>query len=312
MRIVALAGGVGGAKLAAGLAQVLPAQELTVIVNTGDDFDLLGLRICPDLDTVCYTLAGMANPDTGWGLKDETWHVIESVKKLGGPAWFALGDHDLGTHLERNRRLSSGVPLSTITHEFCFQWGVKPNVLPMTDDRVATQVLVAAGEVLPFQEYFVHQRCEPEVRGFRFEGVETCRPAPGVLDALALADLVIFCPSNPWVSISPILAVPGIQEAIQSHPTIAVSPIIGGKAVKGPAAKMYAELGIVPSAKAVASQYREFLTGFVMDEVDRDQVDEISGWGIILLVTNTLMSTADDRQRLAREMVRFGEALIRR
>jgi LPPG:FO 2-phospho-L-lactate transferase len=254
----------------------------------------------------------MANPDTGWGLKDETWHALENIKKLGGPAWFALGDHDLGTHLERSRNLSSGVPLSAITREFCIQWGVKPSVLPMTDDRVATQVLTVSGDVLPFQEYFVHQRCEPEVRGFRFEGIETCRPAPGVLEALALADLVIICPSNPWVSISPILAVPGIKEAIQRHASIAISPIIGGKAVKGPAGKMYAELGIVPSAKAVASQYRELLTGFVMDEVDCDQADEISSWGIILLVTNTLMSTVDDRQRLAREMIRFGEALIRR
>ena len=312
MKIVALAGGVGGAKLAAGLAQVLPAQDLTVIVNTGDDFVHLGLRICPDLDTVCYTLAGMANPDTGWGLNNETWHALNNIEKLGGPTWFALGDQDLGTHLERTRRLNSGFPLSAITREFCLRWGVKPTVLPMSDDRVATQVRTASREMLSFQEYFVHQRCEPEVAGFRFEGIETCRPAPGVLEALAGASLVILCPSNPWVSIGPILAVPGIKKEIQRHPTIAVSPIIGGKAVKGPAAKMYAELGIVPSAKAVAIQYRDLLTAFVLDELDRDQVDEISSWGIILLVANTLMSTSEDRKRLAFEIVRFSEVLTRR
>jgi LPPG:FO 2-phospho-L-lactate transferase len=312
MKIVALAGGVGGAKLVAGLAQVLSAEDLTVIVNTGDDFDHLGLRICPDLDTVCYTLAGLANPETGWGLKDETWNALESLKKLGGPAWFGLGDHDLGTHLERSRRLNTGFPLSTITREFCRQWGVNPTVLPMTDDKVATRVHTAAGDVLAFQEYFVHQHCEPEVKGFRFEGVETCHPAPGVLESLEGTDLVILCPSNPWVSIGPILAVPGIKEEIQRHPTIAVSPIIGGKAVKGPAAKMYTELGFIPSAKAVASQFRELLTGFVIDRIDRDQVDEISGWGIILHVTDTLMFTTVDRQRLALEIVRFGEALTRR
>jgi LPPG:FO 2-phospho-L-lactate transferase len=312
MKIVALAGGVGGAKLAAGLAQAIPAENLTVIVNTGDDFDHLGLRICPDLDTVCYTLAGMANPDTGWGLSGESWHALESIEKLGGPTWFALGDHDLGTHLERTRRLNSGDSLSAITRKFCQKWGVKPAVLPMTDDPVATRVQAATGEMLPFQEYFVHQRCEPEVRGFKFEGIETCRPAPGVLDAMTQADLVILCPSNPWVSIGPILAVPGMKEAVRKHLTIAVSPIIGGKAVKGPAAKMYAELGITPSAKAVASQYREFLAGFVLDEVDRDQVDEVSGWGIILHVANILMSTTGDRRRLAIDVLKFGEALTRR
>ena len=312
MKIVALAGGVGGAKLASGLAQVLAAEDLTVIVNTGDDFDHLGLRICPDLDTVCYTLAGMANPDTGWGLKGETWHALESLKMLGGPSWFAVGDRDLGTHLERSRRLDDCITLSTITRDFCAQWGVKTTVLPMTDDRVATHVCTATGEVLSFQEYFVHQRCEPEVKGFLFDGIDSCHPAPGVMDALASADLVVFCPSNPWVSIGPILAIPGIKAEIQKHATIAVSPIIGGKAVKGPAAKMYTELGITPSAKAVANQYRDILTGFVMDSVDRDQADEISGWGIILQVTDTLMSTDNDRQRLALEVIKLGKALTRR
>jgi LPPG:FO 2-phospho-L-lactate transferase len=312
MKIVALAGGVGGAKLAAGLTLVLAAEDLTVIVNTGDDFDHLGLRICPDLDTVCYTLAGMANPDTGWGLKDETWHALETIKMLGGPDWFALGDRDLGTHLERSRKLSSGIQLSAITREFCLHWGVVPAVIPMTDDPVATQVCTSAGDVLAFQEYFVHQHCQPEVKGFRFDGIETCHPAPGVLESLEHSDLVIFCPSNPWVSIGPILAVPGIKAEIQKHPTIAVSPIIGGKAVKGPAAKMYTELGIAPSAKAVAKQYQELLTGYVIDSVDRDQVEEISEWGIILLVTDTLMSTTNDRQRLGHEVVRFGETLTRR
>jgi LPPG:FO 2-phospho-L-lactate transferase len=304
MKVTALAGGVGGAKLADGLARVLPVDDLTVIVNTGDDFEHLGLAICPDLDTVCYTLAGMANLETGWGQAGETWSVLAAVSRLGGPDWFRLGDRDLGTHLERTRRLRLGEPLSQVTREFCQAWGVPVRVLPMTDQNVMTYVSTEAGE-LPFQEYFVHQHCEPVITGFRFDNIASAVPAPEVLEALDSADVVIFCPSNPWVSIGPILAVPGIKAILASRPVVAVSPIIGGQAVKGPAAKMYHELGITPSALAVASQYRDLLSGFVLDNVDRLQGEEISGWGIISYVTDTLMSTVEDRRRLAEQILEF-------
>src|SRR5512142_2552416 len=204
--IVAFAGGVGGAKLADGLARCLPPENLTVIVNTGDDFEHWGLKICPDLDTVCYTLAGLANPETGWGRVQETWNAIENAVKLGGPDWFNLGDRDLGTHLERTRRLQEGQRLSQITKEFCKAWGVEHTVLPMSDQPVKTIVETEAGD-LAFQEYFVHRRCEPRVKGFRFEGVEEAEPAPGAREALQAADAILICPSNPWVSIDPILHV---------------------------------------------------------------------------------------------------------
>ena len=206
MKIVALAGGVGGAKLAHGLAQILPPEDLTVIVNTGDDFEHYGLYISPDLDTVCYTLAGLANPKTGWGRKNETWQAIENAKVLGGPDWFNLGDQDLGTHLERTRRMKAGQTLSQITRDFCKAWGIGPTVLPMSDQPVRTIVETDEGE-LAFQEYFVHRRCEPKVKGFRFEGIDTAEAAPGALEAIEAADAVVICPSNPWVSIDPILAV---------------------------------------------------------------------------------------------------------
>ena len=312
MKIVALAGGVGGAKLASGLARIIPTHELSVIVNTGDDFDHFGLRICPDLDTVCYTLAGLQNPETGWGVAGESWNSMKSVERFGGPTWFKLGDQDLGTHLERTRRIASGEPLSRITANFCHALGISARVFPMTDDRVATWVVSENDGELPFQVYFVQRQCEPKVKGFRFDGIQTCRPAPGVLEAISSADLVIICPSNPWVSIDPILAVPGIKDAVKKCLVIAVSPIIGGKTVKGPAAKMYAELGIHPSALAVAQHYRDLLSGFVIDEFDRNLANEFSGWGIILLVTKTLMVTAEDRAFLANEVVNFGKTFLRR
>ncbi|MFZ5877947.1 MAG: 2-phospho-L-lactate transferase [Chloroflexota bacterium] len=302
MKIAALAGGVGGAKLAHGLAQILPPQDLTVIVNTGDDFEHLGLSISPDLDTVCYTLAGLANFETGWGRADESWNAITNVKKLGGPDWFNLGDRDLGTHLERTRRLKLGQPLSQITQDFCQSWGVGPTVLPMSDGAVRTIVSTDEGD-LPFQEYFVHRRCAPKVRGFRFEGIETAEPAPGVVEALQAADAILLCPSNPWVSIDPILQVIQLQSTIlHPPPIIAVSPIIGGQAVKGPAAKMYAELGIQPSALAVAHHYQNLLRGFVLDTVDAELQEKIP---IPTLVTNTLMKDLTDRATLAQAVLHF-------
>lgn len=309
MRVAALAGGVGGAKLVDGLAQCLSPEELTIIVNTGDDFDHLRLRICPDLDTVCYTLAGIANRETGWGRRDESWNVLESVSELGGPSWFRLGDRDLGTHLERTRRLNEGESLSEITSDFCRAWGIEFTVLPMTDDDVSTWVYTEDGEIT-FQEYFVHRQCQPRVTGFRFENAEHAHPAPGVIESLQNADLVIICPSNPWVSIDPILAIPGVRSCMDSLPVVAVSPIIGGKAVKGPAAKMFAELGIEPSTLSVFHHYGKMLGGFVLDIIDVDQVESIQTHGIQTLVTNTLMKTTGDRQRLAKEVLEFSENLI--
>ena len=300
MKIVALAGGVGGAKLAHGLAQILAPQDLTVIVNTGDDFEHYGLFICPDLDTVCYTLAGLANPETGWGRRNETWNVIENAAQLGGPAWFRLGDQDLGTHLERTRRLREGQTLSQITRDFCRAWGIEHTILPMSDQPVRTIVETAEGD-LTFQEYFVHRRCEPRVTGFRFEGVERAQPAPGVREAIESADTILICPSNPWVSIDPILSViDSIGKTV-----VAVSPIIGGQTVKGPAAKMYRELGIEPSALAVARHYRDLATGFVLDGVDKELEGEIRNLSMGTLVTNTLMESHDDRKKLAGHILEF-------
>lgn len=309
MKVLALAGGVGGAKLVDGLAQNLPAGDLSVVVNTGDDFEHLGLWVCPDLDTVCYTLAGLANPDTGWGRSYETWNALETWVTLGGPDWFRLGDRDLGLHLERTRRLHAGESLQKITAHFCAASGIKHLVLPMSDDPIPTRVLTAEGE-LPFQEYFVKLRCKPIVQGFRFEGVARSRPAPGVLEAVGSADLVVMCPSNPWVSIDPILAVPGIKPALAEKPILAVSPIIGGETVKGPAAKMYAELGIEPSASAVAGHYVGLLDGFVLDRVDTEQEESIQANGVKTLATDTWMRVQVDRRRLAREVLEFGQRLL--
>jgi len=310
MKIVALAGGVGGAKLAHGLAQILPPEDLTVIVNTGDDFEHYELYICPDLDTVCYTLAGLANPETGWGRVNETWNVIESASKLGGPEWFRLGDQDLGTHLERTRRLKEGQALSQITKDFCRAWGIEQTILPMADGPVRTMVETEAGD-LAFQEYFVHRRCEPRVRGFRFEGVERAEPAPGAREAIQSADAVVICPSNPWVSIDPILQVlaPLLSGEGSGVRVVAVSPIIGGQTVKGPAAKMYRELGIEPSALAVANHYRGLVTGFVLDKIDEQLKGEI-GINMRTMTTNILMKDLHDRSRLAGEVLHFIEAVL--
>jgi LPPG:FO 2-phospho-L-lactate transferase len=309
MKVVALAGGVGGAKLADGLADCLSPQDLTVIVNVGDDFEHLDLKICPDLDTVCYTLAGIANPATGWGRQDESWNALDSLVKLGGPSWFRIGDRDLGTHLERTRRLRGGDRLSQITVDFCNAWGVRLTVLPATDDLVQTWVYTDVGE-LPFQEYFVHRQCQPKVTGFRFENVEQATPAPGVLESIHNSDLVIFCPSNPWVSIDPIIAVPGIRGAMVGKHVVAVSPIIGGLAIKGPAAKMYAELGIEPSALSVAQHYHPLLSGFVFDNIDIDQAGALTDMGVKIFITDTIMKYSADRTRLAKEVLKFGEKLL--
>lgn len=306
MKVVALAGGVGGAKLAHGLAQVLRSEDLTVIVNTGDDFEHFGLYICPDLDTVCYTLAGIANPETGWGRADETWNAIENISKLGGSDWFKLGDRDLATHLERTRRLKEGYSLSQITRDFCKAWGIDHTVLPMSDSPVRTFVETDQGE-LAFQEYFVQRRCEPRVTGFWFDGVNEAEPVRGAREAIESADAMIICPSNPWVSIDPILQVisPLLQGERFGARLVAVSPIIGGQAIKGPAAKMYRELGIEPSALAVANHYRRLATDFVLDKIDEQLNESVKGLSMRTYVTNTLMKSHEDRKRLAADLLNF-------
>lgn len=305
MKVVALAGGVGGAKLADGLAQTLSSADLTVIVNTGDDFEYVGLHISPDLDTVCYTLAGLANPETGWGRVNETWNAFESLQTLGGQDWFRLGDKDMATHLERTQRLKAGEPLSKITADFCKAWGIGPKIFPMSDDSIPTIVMTDQGD-LAFQDYFVARRCEPKVTGFIFEGVLQSKPAFGVIESIEQAELVVICPSNPWVSIDPILAVPGVREAISKKKVVAVSPIIGGKAVKGPAAKMYAELEITPSAKAVAHHYGNLLAGFVLDTIDQALSVDISP---PTLNADTIMKSSQDRKCLAQEVLAFAKNL---
>ena len=305
MKIVALAGGGGGAKLAGGLAQVLPPDDLTVVVNTGDDFAHLGLHISPDLDTVCYTLAGLSDPDTGWGQAGDTFHALENIRILGGPYWFRIGDKDIATHLERTLRLGEGQSLGQTTRDFCYAWGVRHSVLPMSDDPVRTFIDTVEFGELPFQEYFVHRRCEPKVKSFRYSGVQSASATPGVLEAIEAAGVIIIGPSNPWVSIDPILSVPGILIALTDKCVVAVSPIIGGKTVKGPAAKMYSELGIQPSALAIAKHYESMLAGFILDRVDASFEDAIQQMGITPYSTNTIMTTLDDRRRLAQDVLDF-------
>src|SRR5471032_1819075 len=276
--VVALSGGVGGAKLALGLSRILPANELLVVANTGDDFEHLGLSISPDIDTLTYVLAGIDNPKTGWGRRDETWSFMETIGSLGGESWFRLGDRDLATHVERTRRLGCGETLSQVTADFCRRLGIAARVLPMTDDRVRTRVRSDGGWI-DFQDYFVRQQCRPVVRELRFDGAATARPQPELLAALRDGRLraVVLCPSNPFISIEPILAVPGVREAIAAcrAPVVAVSPIIGGRAVKGPTAKIMAELGMTPSAAAVARRYGDLLDLYVIDHEDAGQAVDL-------------------------------------
>ncbi|MCJ7514040.1 MAG: 2-phospho-L-lactate transferase [Anaerolineales bacterium] len=308
MKVVALAGGVGGARLADGLRRQLPTGELTVVVNTADDFEHLGLRISPDLDTVTYTLAGLENPETGWGRADETWSFLEALERLGGPTWFRLGDRDLAVHMERTALLASGLPLSEVTRRIAAGLGVRPAVLPMSDDPVRTVVCTDAGE-LPFQEYFVARRCQPVVRSFRFEGVEAARPTSGVVEALIPAPIVILGPSNPWVSLDPILAVPGVRELLHGKTVVGVSPLVGGRALKGPAAKMALELGLPATPLTVAAHFHSILSGFVVDQVDASLADSIERMGVRTLVTNTIMRDGDSRAALASDVLRLAEAV---
>jgi LPPG:FO 2-phospho-L-lactate transferase len=309
--VVALTGGVGGAKLALGLNRVLPADELLVVCNTGDDFEHLGLCISPDIDTVMYTLAGLANQEVGWGRGDETWSFMETLDTLGGETWFRLGDRDLAVHVERTRRLRAGETLTAVTAALCERLGVGPRVLPMSDDPVRTRVRTDEGWI-DFQEYFVARRCEPVVHELVFHGASTARAQPDFLAALTDpgTTAVVICPSNPFISIEPILAVPGVRAALAEcpAPVVAVSPLIGGRAIKGPTAKMMAELGMTPSAGGVARRYDDLIDGYVCDFADMDQVAGISAR---VTLAQTLMTTLADREALARTVLGAARVLRR-
>jgi len=308
--VVGLSGGIGGAKLALGLYRALPAQALCMVVNSGDDFRPFGLHVSPDLDTMLYTLAGLENPATGWGRRDETWTFMQVMEDLGGETWFRLGDGDLALHVERTRRLAAGDTLSAIMSDVAGRWGVTARILPMSDDPVRTVVDTDQG-TLPFQEYFVARRCAPRVTAVRFKGAETARPLHAARAALtnARTRAIVICPSNPYLSIDPILALPSLRAALAEAPApvIAVTPIVGGRAVKGPTAKIMDELGLPVSSSAVAAHYAGLLDGFVLDPADAHLESEIA---VPTLVTDTMMRGLDDKIRLAESVLDFARALV--
>ena len=310
--ILALCGGVGGAKLALGLANLVPAGQLTIVANTGDDFEHLGFHISPDVDTVMYTLGGLANPETGWGRSGETWNFMESLRAFGGEDWFQLGDKDLATHVERTRQLNDGVPLSTVTQALCTQVGITHTVTPMTDDRVRTMI-ETADDVLAFQHYFVRDKCAPVVTGFDIQGASSAQPAPAFLAALKNPSLaaIVLCPSNPFVSIDPILKLSGVRDLLDKTPVpiIAVSPIVGGKAIKGPAAKMMSELGIDVTSRSIAAHYASFLSAIVIDTQDAAEEDSLRTVVPHVLVTNTVMTSLEDKIRLASDVVALSKTM---
>lgn len=310
--ITALAGGVGAARFLRGLVQVVDPAEVTVIVNTGDDDWFHGLLVCPDLDSVTYTLAGAQNPDTGWGLAGETFAAIDALDRYGADTWFRLGDRDLATHLFRTQQLAAGNTLSQTTVRITTAWGLAPRLLPMSDDRIATRITVRDDTPAPpgpetrdlaMQEWFVRERCEPPVVGVRFDGAEHATPAPGVLDALHDAETILVCPSNPVISIGPILAVPGVREALTARRerVVGVSPIIAGRPVKGPADRLMAPLGIDVSCVGVAREYRAFCSTLVIDSGDAARAGEIEALGVHAVVADTLMTDARVAAALARE-----------
>lgn len=307
MGYLALTGGVGGAKLALGLARLLAPEALSFAVNTGDDFEHLGLHISPDLDTLTYTLAGENNPKTGWGRRNETWHFMAALEQLGGETWFRLGDKDLALHALRTRMLRQGATLTQAAARAAAALGVAHGILPMTDDPVHTLVHVDQGS-LAFQHYFVRDRCRPEARGFEFAGAAEAAPNPAILAALESCRGIVLCPSNPFVSIDPILAVQGMREALRRcpAPVVAVSPIVAGAAIKGPTAKMMRELKLPVTARQVAEHYGDLLDGFLLDERDAPQRGAI---GVPTRVAQSVMVSLEDRMRLAEEVLRFLEEL---
>ena len=307
--VLALSGGIGGAKLALGLSHILPPENLLIVANTGDDFEHFSLSISPDIDTLTYTLADLDNQVFGWGRRDETWSFMETLEKLGGETWFRLGDRDLALHTERTRRLRAGETLSAITADIAARLGIGPLILPMSDDLVRTRVRTDEGWI-DFQHYFVREQCRPVVRELAFIGAETARPQPDFLAALKNPRLraVVICPSNPFISVEPILALPGVRAALAActAPVVAVSPIIGGKAVKGPTAKMFLELGTTPSAAAVAERYGDLLDGYIIDHEDAAAAASIA---VPTHATRTLMTSLDDRISLAATTLAFADTL---
>ncbi len=303
--VVALAGGIGAARFLDGLARVLPPERIFVIGNTADDADIHGLHISPDLDTVMYTLAGLSDPKRGWGLRGDSFRCLEALGRLGADTWFQLGDRDLATHVYRTERLRQGAKLSEIIAEATAAFGVRSRIFPMSDDRVRTRICTPAGE-LEFQTYFVKRRARDRVISLRFDGASEAKPAPGVVESLANAGFIILCPSNPFISIGPILAVPGIREAIQRRRdrVIAISPIVGGRALKGPAAHMMKSMHMHSAAAEVARMYADVAGSFVLDELDRSQAAQVEKMGIRPIVTNTVMRGLRERKSLARVVVR--------
>jgi LPPG:FO 2-phospho-L-lactate transferase len=310
--LVTLCGGVGAARMLSGLVNVMPARDITAIVNVGDDMILHGLHISPDLDTVTYTLAGMDNRDTGWGVTGETWTVMEELAQLGGESWFRLGDRDLATHLFRTERLRSGAPLSAVTAEVAAARGIGVRLVPVTDDPLRTRLTLAeatelgsAGTEVAFQDYFVRLHHAVAVRAVAFEGADRAKPAPGVLDALAEAERIVVCPSNPVVSIGPIVALPAVREALlrRRADIIAVSPIIAGAALKGPADRLMAELGSEPSVRGVARLYAPWVSTLVIDEADRDHAPSVEAEGVRCVVAPTIMSTPERAAALGRIVI---------
>ena len=305
--ITCLAGGVGAAKFLAGLVQVVPPEEVTAVVNTGDDIVLHGLHISPDLDTVTYTLADAVNPETGWGLRGETWAAMEALDRYSGQTWFRLGDRDLATHMYRTQRLSEGVPLDAVTAEIVLAWGLGLRLLPMSNDRVETRItlLDRPGDSVGFQEWFVAQRHATPVSGVSFEGAAESKPTPGVLEAIESAEVVVVCPSNPIVSIGPLLQVPGIADALLARrdACVAISPIIAGRALKGPADTLMSDLGHEPSVAGVARLYAKFASVLLVDDADRELASEVEAEGMRCVVTPTVMTSREQASDLARAAI---------
>jgi LPPG:FO 2-phospho-L-lactate transferase len=305
--IAALAGGVGAARFLCGLVDVVAPDEVTVVVNTGDDDEFHGLWVCPDLDSVTYALAGANNPETGWGLAGETFAAMDALDRYGTPTWFRLGDRDLATHLYRSARGRAGASLTTITDEIAAGWGLRTRLLPMSDERVATRITVRAADglltELAMQEWFVRDRADPPVVSVRFEGADRSRPAPGVTEALADAETILICPSNPVISIAPILAVPGIRELLRARRdrVVGVSPIIGGRPVRGPADRLMGPLGLEVSCVGVARAYREICATLVIDAADAATASQVEALGVRAVVTDTLMRDARIAAALARD-----------
>ena len=297
--VLALAGGVGGAKLALGLSNVLSPEELTIVVNTGDDEVFHGLHVSPDLDTMMYALAGLTNQQTGWGVMGDTFNGLEMLGRYGNPAWFNLGDKDLATHIKRTQLLREGYTLTEATRELCSHLGIRHPIVPMSDDTVSTIVDTDEGD-LPFQVYFVRRHCEPVAGAIRFLGAEEAQASRAFIDALEQAEALVVCPSNPFLSIEPFLAVPGVRDRISSFKgcRMAVSPIVGGQALRGPAAKLLAELGHDVSCVGVARHYQGLCDIFLIDEVDSAQAPAIEALGMRAAITNTVMDTDWDKTRL--------------